>query len=176
MHSECGDFDQVVAGRLLLYRRAALGDAGGADTTTVMGNDSEPQPDQHLQIHESKGGRTRIADGWVVGLPEMIVELGWSSRDLDLGPKKADYECLGVLEYVFLDVGRWQVCWFVLREGRYLELAPGDDGVFRSEVFPGLWLDGKALFQEDFDAMLHTLNSALASPEHATFVARLADA
>ena len=38
-----------------------------------------------------------------------------------------------------------QVIWFVRRDGAYQQMAPGEDGILRSEVFPGLWLDSAAL-------------------------------
>ena len=51
--------------------------------------------------------------------------------------------------------------------------APGDDGVLRSEVFPGLWLPVDALWAGDLAAMLAALQQGLASPEHAAFAAGL---
>jgi hypothetical protein len=41
------------------------------------------------------------------------------------------------------------------------------------EVFPGLWLQAAALWDGDLAAMLAVLHEGLASPEHATFRARL---
>jgi len=40
-------------------------------------------------------------------------------------------------------------------------------------VFPGLWLDSKALLAENMAKVLATLQEGLQSPEHARFVARL---
>ncbi len=60
--------------------------------------------------------------------------------------------------------------WFVLRDGQYERLVPGDDGVLRSEAFPGLWLDASALVQHDLPTVLGTLQQGVASPEHAAFV------
>ena len=54
---------------------------------------------------------------------------------------------------------------------RYDRLAPGPDGVFRSEVFPGLWLDAGAMIRGDRRAVNAILRQGLASPEHAAFVA-----
>jgi hypothetical protein len=51
---------------------------------------------------------------------------------------------------------------------------PAPDGVHRSEVFPGLWLDARALFAEDLDPLFATLEVGLASSDHAAFVAGLA--
>ena len=106
----------------------------------------------------------------------------WSSRspdrarNFDLGPKKADYERAGVLEYVFVGLDPDEVHWFVRREGRFVEMPPGPDGIYRSEVFPGLWLDPEAFFAEDLDGLIAALEQGLATPEHAAFVARLARA
>ena len=49
------------------------------------------------------------------------------------------------------------------------------DGLYRSKVFPGLWLDPAALLRGDLAGVLATLDRGLASPEHAAFVAKLAD-
>src|SRR5436309_1302910 len=67
-----------------------------------------------------------------------------------------------------------RVVWLVNRNGRFEELAPGRDGIFRSEVFPGLWLDPAALLRLDSAALLKTLKRGLASKAHREFVGRLA--
>jgi hypothetical protein len=66
-----------------------------------------------------------------------------------------------------------RVDWFILREGVYETLTPDTDGVLRSEVFPGLWLQPTALWPGDLAAMLAVLQEGLASPEHAAFLSRL---
>ena len=53
-------------------------------------------------------------------------------------------------------------------------MAPDSEGVYRSSVFPGLWLDSKALFKDDLAKMLETLQKGLASDEHQRFVTELA--
>ncbi len=63
--------------------------------------------------------------------------------------------------------------WFSLTDGRFVPLPPSDDGLFRSLVFPGLWIDPQALARDDKPAMLAGLYRGLASPEHAEFVAEL---
>ena len=57
-----------------------------------------------------------------------------------------------------------------------MDLQPGPDGIHRSEIFPGLWLDAEALFAEDRRRLIRILNRGLRSPEHAAFVAKLAEA
>ena len=53
---------------------------------------------------------------------------------------------------------------------------PDADGLYRSEAFPGLWLDPAALLTGDLEGIIAALGRGLATPEHAAFVARLADA
>ena len=104
----------------------------------------------------------------------------WSSRSpgraarYDLGAKKEDYERAGVLEYLVVELEPDEVHWFVRRGGRFEELRPGRTASLRSEVFPGLWLDPRALFAGDLDGLIAALDRGLATPEHAAFVARLA--
>jgi hypothetical protein len=69
-----------------------------------------------------------------------------------------------------------QIDWFVLRRGHYERLPPGPDGVVRSEVFPGLWLDPEALVRGDLARVLAVVQQGVTSPEHAAFVARLSPA
>ncbi len=76
-------------------------------------------------------------------------------------------------EYVVVALEPDEVFWFVRREGRLVALAPGDDGIFRSEVFPGLWLDPAALFADDMERLINMLERGLATPEHAGFAAEL---
>jgi hypothetical protein len=46
-------------------------------------------------------------------------------------------------------------------------------GLVRSEVFPGVWLDPAALIRGDLATVLAVVQHGLASPEHDAFVARL---
>jgi hypothetical protein len=51
-----------------------------------------------------------------------------------------------------------------------------EDGILRSTVFPGLWLDPAALMSDDFATLLEVLQRGLESQEHAVFAARLRQA
>jgi Uma2 family endonuclease len=104
------------------------------------------------------------------------VEVARATRYVDLGPKLADYERAGVREYVVRALDPDEVLWHVLREGKLVPLPPGPDGLYRSEVFPGLWLDPQALLAGDRRRVRAALEQGLATPEHAAFVARLAAA
>ena len=63
--------------------------------------------------------------------------------------------------------------WFILREGQYQRLQSGPDGIYRSEVFPGLWLDAASLIARDLGRVLDVLQLGLTSEEHARFVEKL---
>ena len=155
------------------YKRFTRGVEVATNATTQFDDYGEPQPDSMLRIPEELGGQSRIVGGYVVGAPELVVEVAMTTRRVDLGPKKADYERAGVREYLFVGLDPREIRWFALRDARLVDLAPGPDGVFRSEVFPGLWLDPAAYFAEDLDALTATLERGLASPEHVAFVMRL---
>jgi hypothetical protein len=79
-----------------------------------------------------------------------------------------------MLEYVAWVVPERRLGWLELRDGRYAKRAPDADGVIRSAVFPGLWLAVEALLAGDYARVLAVLQEGLAAPEHAAFVARLA--
>lgn len=57
-----------------------------------------------------------------------------------------------------------QVFWFVHRGGQFVPLAPGADGVLRSETFPGLWLDPEAFLRGDEERLLAVLRKASPPP------------
>ncbi len=67
----------------------------------------------------------------------------------DLGKKLNVYRRTGVREYIVWRVLDREVDWFVNREGTFDRLTPAADGILRSTVFPGLWLDPIALVQRD---------------------------
>jgi Uma2 family endonuclease len=148
--------------------------------TVILGPSAEPQPDALLIIEPGLGGKTRIErpDGeredYVAGPPELVVEVASSSVAYDLHSKQRDYEKSGVTEYLVVLVREASVRWFRRQEDRFINLAPAEDGSLRSQVFPGLWLDGAALVARDYSAVIGTLQLGLASPEHAAFVEHLA--
>lgn len=146
-----------------------------SDNSTVrLDLDNEPQPDAMLCILPEHGGQSRDEEGgYVAGPPELVAEIAASSASYDLHVKKKVYRRNGVREYVVWRVYDRRLDWFVLREGRYEALAPDADGVLRSEVFPGLWLDAAALLRGDLAGVLAVLQEGIDSAEHQTFVASL---
>jgi Uma2 family endonuclease len=116
------------------------------------------------------------ADGYLEGAPELVAEVAASSAGIDLHSKLRVYQDNGVREYVVWRVLDGEIDWFVLRGGAFAPLPRDAGGRYRSEVFPGLWLDPAALASGDLGTALDALQQGLASPEHAAFVARLAQA
>ena len=157
------------------YSAKTTGTDRFSDTTSILGNENEPQPDVALVIRPDYGGTTRIdRDGYLHGAPELVVEVAVSSTAIDLHQKRGEYERAGVREYVVLLPEDESVRWFVRRRGRFVELDAGDDGIFRSEMFPGLWALPAAFYATDQSQLYSILDQGLAAPEHAAFVAKLA--
>lgn len=158
------------------YRRFTPGLRGSANASTILSGNREVQPDHQLRIPHERGGNARLVDGYVQGPPELVIEISRSSKAIDLGKKKADYEQGGVPEYVVVGLDPDRIHWFALRDGLYIEQPPGPDGAFHSTMFPGLWLDAAALFAGDLEGLIAALDRGLATPEHTAFADWLARA
>ncbi|QYX32278.1 Uma2 family endonuclease [Sphaerospermopsis torques-reginae] len=144
-----------------------------ADNTTVrLDADNEPQPDALLRIEN--GGQSRIsADDYVEGAPELIVEIAASSAAIDAYDKLKVYRRNQVQEYLIWRVYDGEFDWFILKDGEYRQLEANAEGVFCSQVFPGLWLDKSALLAGNLAKVLEILQQGLAGAEHQSFVENL---
>jgi Uma2 family endonuclease len=163
-----------ISGWLFSYEAQTPGVILGDNTSVRIDDESMPQPDLCLIIDPARGGQAIISeDDYIEGGPELVVEVSSSTVSIDLHTKLRVYRRNKVREYVVWRVINKAVDWFVLREGEYVKLAAGEDGIYRSEVFPGLWLDPKALLGRNLAGVLAVLGRGLATPEHAAFVARL---
>ena len=177
MKNPHGRHTRKVSAWLDNYEIATPGVEGGDGLTIILGPDSEAEPDACLYIRPENGGRVRInEDGYTEGAPELIVEVASSTESYDLHSKKRDYEAAGVCEYIVVALRQKQVFWFVLGEAGYELLETGDDGIYRSQVFPGLWVDSQSLLDLDGLRIRSVLEQGLESPEHAKFVRKLGEA
>jgi Uma2 family endonuclease len=157
-----------------VYEAGTPGVQTADNSTARLDLDNEPQPDGVLFIAPERGGQARLsADDYLEAAPELVGEVSASSASYDLHAKLHVYRRNEVREYVVWRVLERAVDWFVLRAGQYERLPPDADGILRSRIFPGLWLDPAALVRTDLAAVLAVLQQGLASPEHAAFVARL---
>jgi len=146
-----------------------------SDNGTVrLDLDNESQPDALLLIDPTRGGQARFSpDDYIEGAPELVAEVASSSVSYDLHAKLHAYRRNGVREYIVWRVLERTIDWFVLRAGQYEPLPMDANGLVRSEVFPGLWLDPLALVRGELATVLAIVQQGLGSPEHAAFVARL---
>ena len=170
-----GSHHFLTAGWLMHYSAGAQGCGGGAEGTWLM-RGSAPQPDVYLRILPEYGGQSHEEKGLSAGAPELAVEIAASSAPLDLGRKRNLYAAAGVREYIVVLIEEKRVLWLRLEGGAYCEIAPDADGILRSRVFPGLWLDPNALLNDDAKRLLDVLDLGLRSPEHGEFVKKLAEA
>ena len=156
------------------YEVLTPGVALGVEPTVRLDLDNEPQPDAILIIIPEAGGQTRISeDDYIEGAPELVVEIAASSAAIDLHGKKQAYRRNGVKEYIVWQVLDQKLSWFSLEEGEYLELAPNEEGVLQSRVFPGLWLAVNELLTGNMQVVLNVLQAGLQSVEHADFIENL---
>jgi len=157
-----------------LYRIITPGVRGGDNATLRLPLANRPQPDACLIIQPDRGGRVQIdADGYIVGAPELVAEVAATSENYDLHDKLDLYRQAGVQEYVIWRVFDRAVDWFVLRSGRYDRLPLSADGLYRSAVLPGLWLDPAALVRGDMVRVAQVAQQGTTSPEHAAFATQL---
>ncbi len=156
---------------LVIYAEQTPGTMSADNATVRLDLETEVQPDALLLIEN--GGQTKIgASNFIEGPPELVAEVAASSVSRDLHSKLDLYRRHGVLEYLVWRILDNDVDWFRLVEGEYQRLPPDEEGIMRSHVFPGLWLDKPALLRGEMAAVLATLERGLGSPEHAAFVSR----
>jgi hypothetical protein len=146
-----------------------------ADNSTLyLQSDDDPQPDAMLFVRPEHGGRTRYdPKGYAHGVPELIAEVAASSVNYDLHLKRDVYSRNQVPEYVVWSVYEEVISWMVFDGADYRPLLPDADGLFRSRVFPGLWLDPRVLIAGDLAAVLRVAQQGTATAEHSAFRQRL---
>jgi Uma2 family endonuclease len=157
------------------YEGATSGVIGADNTSTRLDIKNESQPDVLLFIDPARGGQAKIStDDYVTGAPDLVAEVASSSVSYDLHAKFEVYRRNGVREYLVWRVRDHEIDWFILKRRKYVKLPLDEAGLYRSNAFPGLWLDPAALLRGDMATVSAALQRGLASPEHAGFVAKLA--
>ncbi len=142
-----------------LYQALCPGTKIGIEPTVRLDEQNEPQPDGVL--FRQKGNVQIDADGYLVGAPELVVEIAASTASYDLYEKKRVYERHGVKEYVVWRTFDGEIDWFVLEQGGYVTLLPDDQGIIRSQEFRGLWLNSRALLAGNMPEVLATLQAGI---------------
>jgi Uma2 family endonuclease len=157
------------------YAAATTGVKPGGNATVKLDNDNVPQPDGLLMIEPAASGQSAIDEwGYVEGAPELVAEVSSSTVSIDLNDKLRVYRRNGVREYIAWRVIERGIDWFALRDGDYVRLSPGADGIIRSQVFPGLWLDVAAMIDGNLGEVLAVLQRGLSTGEHQQFVEQVA--
>lgn len=137
-----------------------------------MGANDVSQPDLALRVLPSHGGQSRETGRYAEGAPELVVEISGSTLSKDLGVKLDLYRRAGVREYVTILLQSRQIIWRQLARGRYREMHPAEDGLYRSQVFPGLWLDPESVWDRR-KSLRAAVDLGLRSAEYAAFVRKL---
>lgn len=156
---------------LAKYESETPGVEGADNSTLLLGDESEPQPDLFMRILPECGGQSSTtADEYLLGAPELVIEIAHSSYAIDLHGKRGDYVAAGVLEYLVVNLHDRRLHWFDLSVNQQQS---ADDGIFRMRTMPGLWIHEEGLLAKDYRVMMATLDAGLASDEHQAFVAKL---
>ena len=171
-----GDFQIRVSVWLGHYVTVTPGCSLVANVTWLMTNESVPQPDLALEILAEYGGQSWMEGEYPGGATELIVEISHTTGSRDSGVKQRLYERSGVREYLIVKTKKRQIAWNELVQGKYREIQPGADGLLRSRVFPGLWLNATALWNCDYGGLYAGVQQGTSTPEHAEFVHKLARA
>ncbi len=167
-----GDIHGALAVWLGVYAASTPRASMATEASVRLDDQNMPQPDVVLRLDPTVGGQSWIdADGFLNGPPELVAEAASSSVSYDLHQKLDVYRRFGVREYVVVRIHDRAIDWFRLVDEQYVPLTPGDDGILRSSLFAGLWLDSVALLRGDQARVLTVLNEGLASAEHRTQVA-----
>ena len=157
-----------IMGWLTVYKAFTPNEQTGDNATVRLDPENEPQPDALLRIE--KGGQSIISeDGYVEGAPELIVEIAASTVSIDLHDKLKAYRRNQVQEYVVWRVDDNEIDWFRLKDEKYIKLQADENGIIKSEIYPGLWLDVTALLKGDLVKVLDVLKQGIDTYDHTNF-------
>jgi Uma2 family endonuclease len=100
-----------------------------------------------------------LKETYMDGPPDLIVEItSPESLARDRGEKYVEYEAAGVKEYWLIDPDRRQAEFYRLaEEGHYRTIHPNEEGIYRSEVIPGFWLQVNWLWQDPLPSVIDCL-------------------
>lgn len=156
------------------YRAATPGIRVSDNTSLRLDVDNEPQPDVCVWIDDPTGEGMRVPrDSFLEITPDLVVEVAASSAAYDLHDKLNAYRRNRVQEYLVLVIYEQETRWHTWHEGEYQLLEPDEEGILRSQVLPGLWLQPERFWAGDLAGVLAVLQRGLESPEHQAFVRRL---
>jgi len=144
--------------------------SGGQATLKIDGK-NEYQPDGMLFY--DKGQLIIDNDGYLVGVPELVVEVSASTISVDSNEKYLVYQKYGVKEYLLWNTEAKKITWYGRSGSKFVPMKPNREGIIKSKAFPGLWLNVAAMLKGNLKLVLKTLQEGLSSKEHQKFVASL---
>ena len=154
-----------------VYQAATPGVNVNDNGTVRLDKKNEPQPDASLRIETENLGTSQVsADDYIEGPPELAVEIAGTSASYDLHDKLHAYQRNGIQEYLVWQIYDQHLDWFHLVEGVYKPLLLDENGIIRSQVFPGLQLNVESLLAGDMAEVLAVLQQGIQTQEHAAFV------
>jgi len=156
------------------YRAAIPQCKAALNATWLVNDENVTQPFVSVRIAPKCGGQSWNEGEFAGGAPEFAAEAFDADKLAEMSLKVDIYQEAGVREYVAVLLEDQEVRWHELQAGKFVVLPPPADGIYRSKVFPGLWLDAAALLAGDSAKVLAVLNDGLSTPEHQAFVAKLA--
>ena len=169
-----GEPDALIQTWLGTYSIATPGVKHGVNATVRLGPDDVLQPDGFLRLAPEYGGNTKFdSNGYLVGPPDLVVEVAASSVSIDTREKMNSYRRAGVREYLVWRTQEKALDWWFLEGDDYAALPAEAGGTIKSRVFAGLWLDAKALMERNGALVLARFQEGLTSPEHKAFVESL---
>ncbi len=175
---EHGEVDARLACLLGQYAAKTLGINCALNATVILSDEDEVQPDVLIRIEPRLGGQSGDQKGktkntyYVKGAPELVAEVAHSSYAIDLHLKKVRYILAGVGEYLVVCLEPAQIHWFDCN-GKGMK--PDKNGIYKSKILPGLWIDGQALLDLNYEASMATLNAGMQTREYAKFVSHLSE-
>jgi Uma2 family endonuclease len=153
-----GEPHSSMNGWLTFYKSRTPGVRVSSESTVYLGDDTEVQPDVVMFFDPSRPGGARVnTDHYIVGPPQLVVEIAVSSVSYDLHDKLEAYRRAGVLEYIAWRVQDRAIDWFRLQDGAYVRVEPDARGVIESAVFPGLRLAVASMLAGDLAAVFAEL-------------------
>ncbi len=133
-----------------------------ADNVSLrLDNINEVQPDICVWRPEREPSGIPNEEEYLEIIPDLVIEVSASSASHDLRSKRTVYQRYGVQEYVVLAVHEQETHWWSLDEGLYKPVFPNERGIFRSRIFPGLWLSATDFWQGNGQALLAVLQEGM---------------
>jgi hypothetical protein len=100
----------------------------------------------------------------------IMAEIAASSVSVDAREKLDTYRSFGVPECLLWRTEQDTIELLRLEDDEYRPIPADADGIVRSRVFPGLWLDFEAMLNGDRKRVKAVLEMGLGSVEHAGYV------